>query len=400
MKIIAPYMSCVVPAPIGEVKGSELDQAIEQGYGEIFVVGDTGIIKYHKLRGKDRYVTLKVDKVPGVDLHPLKENLSAFLPAGKVPNRLLQQIESFFRQVMAAHSKALEAMIWVLYNEERGYHLFVPDQTVGGASVQYDWKAVPSGSTIVVDLHSHGSMNAFFSGTDDGDDRNSIRYSGVFGLLQNPTASTVWRFNYMDRKIAAKLDDIFDAPLLVADPVPTDWMSKVKVAAPVIPAIRPYSRPGAKWTPKSNSLTYEYFPTGSTGGHNSFYGSDDEFWDEFDRSQRAAYGDDHLKKAERRMVSQEELAIGGDDDADVLFPKEQDDYYDYLTVEYGVQVADNAWDISNAIPELAGEDVLLAGFAAEMLGMITNSDQALEFIKKAYHNLDDKAKEKLMATGF
>lgn len=153
MHIIAPHMSCVVPAPIGEVKGSELDLAIEQGYGEIFVVGDTGIIKYHKLRGKDRYVTLKVDKVPGINLHPLKENLSAFLPAGKVPNRLLQQIESFFRQVMSAHSKALEAMIWVLYNEERGYHLFVPDQTVGGASVQYDWKAVPSGSTIVVDIH-------------------------------------------------------------------------------------------------------------------------------------------------------------------------------------------------------------------------------------------------------
>lgn len=247
---------------------------------------------------------------------------------------------------------------------------------------------------------SHGTMNCFFSGTDDGDDRNSIRYSGVFGLLQNPTAATVWRFNYLDRKIAAKLDDIFEAPLLVADPVPTDWMLKVKVAAPVIPTMQTYSRPGAKWTPKHNNVTHEYFPTGGTGGHNGFYGSEDEFWDEFDRSQRAAYGDDHLAKAERRVMGQEDLVIGWDDESAAALPKEQDDYYGYLTAEYGIEVADNAWDISNSIPELAGEDVLLAGFAAEMLGMITNSDQALEFIKKAYHNLDDKAKEKLMATGF
>ena len=100
------------------------------------------------------------------------------------------------------------------------------------------------------------------------------------------------------------------------------------------------------------------------------------------------------------MLGQEELVIGWDDESAADLPKEQDDYYGYLAAEYGVEVADAAWDISNVIPELSGEDVLLAGFAAEMLGMITNSDQALEFIKKAYHNLDDKAKEKLMATGF
>lgn len=159
MHIIAPFMSCVVNAPIGDnIENSEFDQAVAQGYSEIYMVGPSGIVKYHKLRGENRYVTVKVDKIPGVKIHEIGEDFSSFLPAGPVPHELLQQVEAFFRQVMAVHNDALEAMIWILYNPERGYFLHVPDQRISKAAVSYNWDGVPAGSSIVVDIHSHNTM--------------------------------------------------------------------------------------------------------------------------------------------------------------------------------------------------------------------------------------------------
>lgn len=154
MKVIAPYMSCVVNLPFGPDDHDEFQQAVNEGYVEIYVVTPSGIIKHHKLRGENRFLRLKVDSIPGVALVTLREEIN-FLPAGKVPNALLKQIEAFFRKVMEVKKNELEAMIWVLWSPERGYYLHVPDQTISKASVRYDWESVPQGSSIVVDVHSH-----------------------------------------------------------------------------------------------------------------------------------------------------------------------------------------------------------------------------------------------------
>lgn len=69
------------------------------------------------------------------------------------------------------------------------------------------------------------TMNAFFSGTDNGDDRNSISFSGVVGKMNQATPETVWRFNYQDRKFEAKFEDMFDVQ---ADVVPEEWLNKVE----------------------------------------------------------------------------------------------------------------------------------------------------------------------------
>lgn len=153
MHIIAPHISCVVQAPIKGSGNNEFEQAVSQGYAEIYVTSPHGIVKYHKLRGDNRFVTVKVDKIPGVDILSLEPSFSNFLPAGKIPRRLLDQIEFFFRKVMEVYKNDLEAMIWVLYSPEQGYYLHVPDQRISKASVSYDWHDVPAGSSIVVDIH-------------------------------------------------------------------------------------------------------------------------------------------------------------------------------------------------------------------------------------------------------
>ena len=152
MKIIAPHMSCVVQLPLTPEDPDELQQAIDEGYVEIYVMTPSGIIKHHKLRGTNRFVRLKVDSIPNTPVLTLREVIN-FLPAGKVPYELLSKIEAFFRKVMEVKKDELEAMIWVLWSEADGYYLHVPDQTISKAAVSYDWTSVPSGSSIVVDIH-------------------------------------------------------------------------------------------------------------------------------------------------------------------------------------------------------------------------------------------------------
>lgn len=58
-----------------------------------------------------------------------------------------------------------------------GYHLYVPEQQTSGGSVKYS-----TGENVVLDLHSHGGMGAFFSATDDRDEQG-LRLFGVVGHL-------------------------------------------------------------------------------------------------------------------------------------------------------------------------------------------------------------------------
>jgi PRTRC genetic system protein A len=217
-------MSCVV-AP------HEVDAAIAEGYKQIYIITSKGTFKHHILRGTGRFVRVKVDSIPGYVESTVNEGMN-FLPAGKIPHELYKQVLAFFLKVMEVNTSEVEAMIHVLYNPERGYHLGVPPQTISKASVTYDWNYIPAGTSIIVDIHSHNTMGAFFSGTDNRDDSNNISFSGVFGHLKNPTPMTVWRFNYMEKKYEAKIDDIFEAPVAPEVEIPSEWMDQVKVTAP------------------------------------------------------------------------------------------------------------------------------------------------------------------------
>lgn len=240
--VLMAYISCVVAMPVNSAKHNPIEEAIQLGYKEIYVIASDGKYKIHLLSGENRYIRLKTDVIPGYTQPLLKETL-CFLPNGKVPHTLLLQIETFFRQVMEVHKSDLEAMAWILWSKEqeekdilegkdtRGYFIHIPNQTVSKASVSYDWAEIPAGAIVVVDIHSHNTMTAFFSGTDDADDRIGIRYSGVFGELQKPVAATKWRFNYLSKRIDATPGEIFDLPKA---PIPEDWIDRIK--RPSVPA--------------------------------------------------------------------------------------------------------------------------------------------------------------------
>lgn len=230
MKILAPFLSVVLEPSDTTVNGvSPLDQALSEGYSQIFIQTAEGYFKYHSLQpginGKRRFVCLPVKEIPGIAFPKVVPSVE-FLPDGKIPIELLDEIKEFFSQVITKKGRNLEAMIWILWNPELGYHLHVPNQTVGGASATYDWASLPKDSSIVVDIHSHADFGAFFSGTDDRDDSNCIRFSGVIGYNNRPVREMKFRFTYYGTRMDVQLDELFERKVTDVD-IPEEWFDKV-----------------------------------------------------------------------------------------------------------------------------------------------------------------------------
>lgn len=242
MQVLTPHISCIVSP-------SELQTAVDQGFGEIYVITPKGPYKRTRLT-HGRTLLLKVDSVPGVT-DTVQEEIN-FLPAGKVPYALFNDIINFFRAVMTVKKAEQEAMAHILWNPEAGYHIGIPTQSVSKASVRYDFDDVKQGDVIVVDIHSHNTMGAFFSGTDNNDDRRSICYSGVVGHLEKPEPMTVWRFNVGEVKKECKFSDIFDVEVATAE-VSEEWLNKVTVG---------HSYFGGHHYPKTSGAPWDMTPRG------------------------------------------------------------------------------------------------------------------------------------------
>lgn len=446
MKIIAPFMSCIVNMPLSADEPSEFDAAVAEGYVEIYVVTPNGIIKHHKLRGTNRFLRLKVDSIPGTVIPSMREEIN-FLPAGKIPYQLLQQIEAFFRKVMEVKKDQLEAMIWVLYNEAQGYHLFVPDQTISKASVRYDWDGVPAGSSIVCDIHSHNTMGAFFSGTDNNDDRNAISFSGVFGNLDRATPATVWRFNYRDKKYEAKLEDIFEQVTHPEIEIPDDWISQVKTVSysgyQVGQGVNRSGAPGGyaqggylgsylgNHRRSSHVMDDEedrsHVGKGKSGGSDPKKANDPSSVSVVANAQTAEQGSgfnvyDFMNGNPDEELSLTDLILGRQaqvmaqealldhtgqplmDQGSLLDTSEGESTimdnirFDELMINKGGRVATSFCDINDRMVDLEGEDELLVELASDMVGLMEEEHKNV-FFRQIYQSLSQREKDKIAQNG-
>lgn len=222
IEVLAPYFACIAT--------EDSFEEAKKDYCNVYVRSPDGSIYCHRKFAHGGSVTTKVKSIPGYTppkgTVQIKEEVN-FLPAGKVPYDLFLGIVKFFREVMKNNNNSkLEAMAHVLWNPTDGYHVAVPTQEVSGASVKYTHDHLKPGDIVVVDIHSHNSMSAFFSATDNKDDCNSVCYSGVVGKLTDTGFDTVWRMNVQDHKIDTKIDEIFEVS--IPDTYNPEWMKKVK----------------------------------------------------------------------------------------------------------------------------------------------------------------------------
>ncbi|MDD5598633.1 MAG: hypothetical protein PHV82_11865 [Victivallaceae bacterium] len=122
-----------------------------------YVIGRNGFY----LRKTSRlYESLaKIEAIP--DFEPVTERLNWTAP--KLPYALLEEALDFFRAVYDRYEA--EAILLLTLNDERWQNV-VPEQEVSGAKLDYQ---LPKITGLAGTIHSHGNMDAFFSGTDHQD---------------------------------------------------------------------------------------------------------------------------------------------------------------------------------------------------------------------------------------
>lgn len=232
----------------------------------VYIKEKTGIGYKMRRRVKGgRHMVLPIAKLPGqqnastnvsttsesAEIKARKQMMQMstdILPSGKIPATVLYQIISFFMSVMNNKMKDVvgggknhgrqqggwnheyEAMAHVIWNEHtKQYRVGIPTQRVSKASVSYDHDDynAEAGDMVIVDIHSHNTMSAFFSGTDNTDDRGAYCYSGVIGNLDK-TPTMKFRLNAGELKVELNAEEIFDFRQPLPE-VPQEWLDKVAI---------------------------------------------------------------------------------------------------------------------------------------------------------------------------
>jgi PRTRC genetic system protein A len=71
---------------------------------------------------------------------------------------------------------------WIVWSKEEGHSYLPLDFEASAASVVIKHRPIlPEDTHLVIDVHSHGAMRAFFSSTDDLDDSGGVKLSVVLG---------------------------------------------------------------------------------------------------------------------------------------------------------------------------------------------------------------------------
>lgn len=129
----------------------------------------------------------------------------------KIPKELFVEIIGSFNRIYKRDGNEAAAQIY--RNADDKYFIYYPEQTVSTASVSYtnDPNMLENRSkyTLVMELHSHNSMGAFWSSTDNNNEKELCYYI-VIGRFGSTTCEYKCRVKYGDVITDLTLRDIFD----------------------------------------------------------------------------------------------------------------------------------------------------------------------------------------------
>ncbi|WP_420715417.1 PRTRC system protein A [Cupriavidus sp. D39] len=100
------------------------------------------------------------------------------LICGKVPPALIGEFAALARQTMPN-----EAGAWITWRRDTGTFRLVPVKVLehSAGHLRYERPELVAGESLVMDCHSHGAAEAFFSHTDNTDDRHDVKFAFVLG---------------------------------------------------------------------------------------------------------------------------------------------------------------------------------------------------------------------------
>lgn len=166
--------------------------------------------------------------VPTSNVAELSEVSAGFFPAlPRIPFPVICQVIGFFRYFMG--ERELEAMVQIYWDKlEEQYRIVVPKQYVGKAHV--DAQLDPDDALdderyiCITDIHSHNSMPAKFSATDDHDERMTRVYM-VIGELNQFFPRISARISCGGKRIPIDPNMVIEG---LSQDFPQEWTSRVE----------------------------------------------------------------------------------------------------------------------------------------------------------------------------
>lgn len=137
-----------------------------------------------------------------------------FVP--KVPVSILAEIVRVFQS-----ESDCEHLAYILWDRESGYCVHWPKQSATAVSVEAEGYEETEDRFMVMQIHSHGTMQAFFSTQDDADEVRTGLY-GVVGRCNTPFPTVVCRYSCGGKYVLVNPYDVFAGE--VSDVVKPQWI--------------------------------------------------------------------------------------------------------------------------------------------------------------------------------
>lgn len=212
----------VLPFPSYKGLFGSMDQAEQSDKAITYIPAQDG--RVYEMR-RNEIGTFIAPSLHIAELEDIRAGFQMSLP--RLPANLLTQIIAFFRRVCVDYGRDVEALVNVLWDREKGeYVLHVPPQRIDKASVETDLSEQPNPERYlhVMDVHSHNTMAARFSRTDDLDEQATRLYM-VIGRLDRYYPDIRCRFACGGRHVEIPAEQVCKRTDV---PFAPDWLKAVQ----------------------------------------------------------------------------------------------------------------------------------------------------------------------------
>lgn len=143
----------------------------------------------------------------------------------KIPAHIFSKVMGFFKSI--SDELHYEVLVHILYDtEEKEYIIKVPKQRISEASVNSETdEPYPDRCIHVMDFHSHNTMPAVFSGTDNADEKETRLYAVADRFNQTFPEITV-RAGCAGKFITLNPEDVFEGDFF--DSYPEGWKENIR----------------------------------------------------------------------------------------------------------------------------------------------------------------------------
>ena len=220
---VIPSVTAKKKGIVASYKGvaNSLEEAVSSGKQIVFVPSSDG--KIYEVRNNQ--IGTFIAEADSVSL--FSKVRAGFIPAlPKIPYSILSEIIAFFKTFVTEKSEN-EAMANIYWSfEEEKYRVHVPKQTVTKASVDTNLPDIDEEKfLLVMEVHSHNTMGAVFSRTDDKDEIATRLYT-VIGRLDKVFPDMTTRISVGGKHLVIDPAIVFDG---IGGDFPEKWKEAVEI---------------------------------------------------------------------------------------------------------------------------------------------------------------------------